>query len=482
MPKRLRITHKRLTLNAGIVVLIGVLMGGAVYFYSITEGSIGLALGFYSNPHVLTRSDDLAKLLEEENRPVAVMFSSETCPVCRTMEPHWKVLCEKSDLPVSFSILMLNRDTARIFLDYGVVETPTFIVFVDGRPVARHVGGFTGDNITSVMLNWALASSGTTLSVLEDKLELFKTHCSTCHGAPESLDYESIISWIESRSSSDQLAAKLSVSVEYGVPLSEYYGGTQNLARVIYDMGAGIEGEQAYSLALLLDSIAFIGRETTNGTASRLNVESSPLQATFIAIPLLTGLIASVSPCVFPLLVVYASTTVTKRGSLRKLDSIKALAASALGVIAIGALFLIVGGSIGRLTNVLMPVAGLAVLASGILGYMDIPTFINMGISAKRGILGFSFLYGLLAVQCSFPIVAGSLLLIASSEAGMGALSLMAFAIGVSTPVALVVLGGGSPRIKRVLDRISGEAFRRYSYLILAFMGFMLIVYSLSLI
>ncbi|MEB3779252.1 MAG: thioredoxin domain-containing protein [Desulfurococcales archaeon] len=483
MPGRLRITVKQVNLNAGVIILLGIVIGGAIYFYTTLAGPTEAALKFYSEPHILTRADDFNELLKEEEKPVAVMFSSKTCPVCRVMEPYWKVLCERDDLPVSFNILMLNRDTMQLFLDYNVMETPTFIVFINGKPVARHVGGFNGDNITSIMLNWALASSGRAPSFLEEELDMFKKHCSECHGAPESIDLDSIKKWITLREDSDPLAAKLSVSIEYGVPLSEYYGGSQNLARVIYEMKGDLSGEQAYKLALFLDSIALIENEGSNKTGSKLDISSTnPVLAAFIAVPFLTGLLSALSPCVFPLLMVYATTTLAKGRMLSRIDSIKALAASASGVAIIGALFLIIGESIGELANILVPIAGLAVLASGVLGYMDIPSFINLGVATKRSLLGFSFLYGFLAVQCSFPLVAGSLLLIASSKLETGVFGLVAFAVGVSIPVSIVVLSSQTPKFKSILGKMDNDSFRRYSYLALAFMGFLLVIYSLNLI
>ncbi|MEB3773596.1 MAG: thioredoxin domain-containing protein [Desulfurococcales archaeon] len=474
---RLRLSRESPRLYAGTLILLSVLLGGVVYAYLVQGGPMELAEGFYSGSGVMHSSDQFLKTVRESGKPVAVMFSSKTCPVCRMMEPYWKPLCEREDLPVDFRILMLNRDTTQLFLDYGVTETPTFILFIDGEPVARHVGGFVGDNLTEVMIRWALASAGDE-RLLEEDLELFKRHCSSCHGAPNSLGEGDVDEWIQANPR-DGLVSKLEYARRLGVPLSEYYGGVQGLASVVMGM-ANVTGEEAYRIALLLDSMTTVHEARGNATMLSQGGEIQVMASTLAA--LLAGLMASLSPCVFPLLLAYTTTTMAAGRRLGGFDGVKGMAASAAGVGAVGLLFLILGDRVAGISNMLMPAAGLAILASGILGYMDIPAFINMGASTRRGILGFSFLYGLLSVQCSFPLVAGALMIIAAGGLSTGLPSLIAFSLGVSLPVGLAITASSYQGLRRAMERLGSGRFKRNGYLILAFMGFILLAYSLKLV
>jgi cytochrome c biogenesis protein CcdA len=150
--------------------------------------------------------------------------------------------------------------------------------------------------------------------------------------------------------------------------------------------------------------------------------------------------------------------------------------------VVIAAAFLALGRAAAELTQkVILPTAAVALVGAGVLGYLDVPTFVNIGVSTRRGLLGFSPLYGVLAVQCSLPLALGALLLVAGGGLEAGAASLGAFAAGIAAPVGLAVLATGSPRLSRVLARASGKRFRRYTHLLLGVVGLYLLLASIGM-
>lgn len=103
-------------------------------------------------PYTLDTSGELEDAVR--SGAVAVMFSSPTCQSCARMKPHWIRLAEAQQrIGVKFYIVELNSRTADAFRRYNVTHTPTFILYYNGRPAARHVGVFPG-NATEAMLEW----------------------------------------------------------------------------------------------------------------------------------------------------------------------------------------------------------------------------------------------------------------------------------------------------------------------------------------
>jgi len=469
----------RRELEAGVYVLAAILVGGLVLFAAINYG--GQAHG-YGAECVLTSTDALQRTLAESEKPVAVMFTSDTCPVCQQMEPYWSELCGRQDLPVEFVMFKLSQSTIQTFLDYGVTETPTFIVFVDGDPVARHVGGFAGENVTGIMLEWALASAGQASSAA---LRVLQDACSQCHVVPESLDRAALEEWM--RANPDETLVRLLVtSVEAGISVSEMYGGTQGLAQVIMGMNQSISPADAYRIALLLDAMSASLRES--GEASQVEASTAELDlgvAAGVGAALLAGLIAAFSPCVFPLLLAYLSALATRGGGGEELGTpaaVKAFAAAAAGTFVIGLAFLLLGDLATGVNQVLLPAAALVLVGAGVLGYMDVPTFVNIGVRSRRGLVGFSFIYGVLAVQCSLPLVASALMIVASGGLETGLPSLLAFTLGIAAPVGLAVYAVQHERLARAMQRLTSKDARRLTFLVLAFMGVILLLYSLGLI
>ncbi|MCX6683391.1 MAG: thioredoxin family protein [Methanoregula sp.] len=89
----------------------------------------------------LVEGNDLIweKTVENETKPVAVMFYSPTCAFCHQMEPYFRnYAVEYRDSVVFVRInIMENQWTAE---RYGVRSTPTFKFFCEGKPVQEMVG------------------------------------------------------------------------------------------------------------------------------------------------------------------------------------------------------------------------------------------------------------------------------------------------------------------------------------------------------
>jgi thioredoxin 1 len=79
------------------------------------------------------------KTVEKGKIPVAVMFYSPTCTFCHQMEPYFRTYAKEFKGTVLFARLnvMLSQWTAE---RYGVLSTPTFKFFCDGKPVQEMVG------------------------------------------------------------------------------------------------------------------------------------------------------------------------------------------------------------------------------------------------------------------------------------------------------------------------------------------------------
>jgi thioredoxin 1 len=77
--------------------------------------------------------------VERAEQPVLVMFHSITCPNCKVMEPYFNEYAQEYAEKVQFVKLNVleNQFTAE---RYGVMATPTFKFFCNGKPVQELVG------------------------------------------------------------------------------------------------------------------------------------------------------------------------------------------------------------------------------------------------------------------------------------------------------------------------------------------------------
>lgn len=364
----------------GLYILLGFILGALVYGYLLYQGPLDDAEKFYASSYVIEEPESFHEIVNESyTKPVAVMFSSENCPVCKAMEPYWKQLATSDGLPVSFWILMLNNETIGIFLDNNVTGTPTFILYANGTEKARYVGAFTGSNITVAMLEWAVS---------------------------------------------------------------------------------GLEGQASYRLQ----------GDTTP-------IEPDHTQALSVFTAILLGFLAALSPCVFPMLAAYASTLASQRATARLKEALASFAAAMAGAASIGVLFLAAGSLAAGLGEVLTVAAGVTVTAAGVMGLLGAPVHLTLPASSPRGLVGFSLVYGLLAVKCSLPLVLGALLLVAS--AGLSGLPpLVGFSLGIALPVGLAVaLAGRWQGLGRYNSRAS-----RYGYAIVTVSGIVLLAYTMGLV
>ncbi len=202
-----------------------------------------------------------------------------------------------------------------------------------------------------------------------------------------------------------------------------------------------------------------------------------------IAVSLSAGVIAAFSPCVFPLFI--AGLASITRSSPRVGYGRRAIGCSiavASGVLGISAGFIVFTSLFSGLQKVLLPLAAVVVASAGFMGLIGVPAELGGSISSRRGFYVFCFLYGLLAVQCNLPIVAGALFLAASSLALGSWLSVAALALGMSIPLSLVVYFSGRAGgvLRSVEDRL--PVIKRVGYFFMLFAGLYLLYYSTTIL
>ncbi len=458
----------------------------------------------------------LERLLRESEKPVVVMFESEACPTCRRIMPYWARLEEASDeLPVAFYHITYSPESASAFQRYGVAETPTFIVFVDGEPVARHVGDFPGDNVTQAILDWALAAAG--LAVASDPerlasqgLSVYNSRCAACHGRIESLDPSSIRSWFEARRlvAGDLLAERLAEALEANATLSELYGGYGSLAQAVASMRRYVPDLSAYEVdraAYLLEyaSAVLLGREPPRielgealGLTSPGPGRSTPLNATGPAAAGVAGLVAAaaalvagvataLSPCTFPVLVAHVAVLARGGRGLGPLSCAACGLAAAAAALGVGALFALAGPAVALAQELALPVLGSLVAGAGFAALLGVPMELPALVGRRpAGLGGFCAVYGLLALQCNLPMVAGALLLVAGSGAlGAPLLAAAAFAAGAGGSLAASVYAIsrlGDTVARRLVSR--GPTLYRAGGLAMLVAGLTLLAYGLGLL
>lgn len=79
------------------------------------------------------------EIVEKGEKPVIVMFYSTTCPHCQGMDPYFTEYASEFKEKVVFAKLnVINNVTTSN--RYGVMGTPTFKLFCQGKPVHELVG------------------------------------------------------------------------------------------------------------------------------------------------------------------------------------------------------------------------------------------------------------------------------------------------------------------------------------------------------
>lgn len=93
-----------------------------------------------SNDNLVELDDqNWEKTVENGEKPVAVMFFSPTCPYCRQIEPHFEEYAIEYKDKIIFAKVNITKSPA-IASRYGVMGTPTFKFFCNGKPVHELVG------------------------------------------------------------------------------------------------------------------------------------------------------------------------------------------------------------------------------------------------------------------------------------------------------------------------------------------------------
>ena len=120
----------------------------------LTSVAVGLLASFASNGATLYMPA-IKPNSQLKKGAVAVMFWSETCSACEMMLPHWRSI-EKSP-PAGVKVLdvpLLPGKTDRLFTEYRVTETPTFLLLKDGIVVDKIVGAVREKDPASYFRRW----------------------------------------------------------------------------------------------------------------------------------------------------------------------------------------------------------------------------------------------------------------------------------------------------------------------------------------
>jgi cytochrome c biogenesis protein CcdA/thiol-disulfide isomerase/thioredoxin len=436
-------------------VLVALVIVGSLLAIGLVKYEASISNSYVSpNSYSIYNVPAFEKVLKE-NKYVAAMFRSLTCPHCERMMPYWLKL-EMSKGKVKFVDVVYNSNTAELFQRYNIEGTPTFILFVNGKPVLRHEGEFLGSNVTQEMYSWAMQGVGENYI---PGYETFVAHCSRCHGTPPSLTKDGLLSWLKADQAT--LGKLILAAYKHHETLSQYLGGMQAIEQKIVAMaqrnGVSFDPVTIKKTAEFLEGVS----EVLLGKKPQIkqNVQSMDVLAKPTAAPLVmllaglaAGIGAAVSPCNFPLFITYITRSLREK----KGGPAKALAcalAAAVGVGILGALFLAFSTAALEVQKVLIPVVGAIIVAISLASLLKVPIELSAGKLGRMGGGTFCFVYGFLSVQCNLPLVIGALLLIA---AGGGIFTLAGFVVGVAVP--LFAAGWAGPRLRGVAEKLTRNA------------------------
>jgi len=82
-----------------------------------------------------------------------VDFWHEKCPWCKRLEPIYREVAEEYESRVKFTRLNVfaSHENQHIAMHYGVMSTPTLILFCDGRPIVGTVGAPAKDRLKQLV-------------------------------------------------------------------------------------------------------------------------------------------------------------------------------------------------------------------------------------------------------------------------------------------------------------------------------------------
>lgn len=82
---------------------------------------------------------DFAEVVLRSSLPVLVKFTADWCPPCRQLGPVLSAIAAEEG--ERLSVVQIDVDTSpETAIAYGVLATPTLIVFRDGEPVKSMTG------------------------------------------------------------------------------------------------------------------------------------------------------------------------------------------------------------------------------------------------------------------------------------------------------------------------------------------------------
>lgn len=97
----------------------------------------------------LTESNFKSEALESA-LPVLVDFWAQWCGPCKSMLPVVARIAEEKSGSLKVGKVNVDEQPS-LAQDYGVMSIPTFILFKDGKAVARAVGGMPMEDLLSAL-------------------------------------------------------------------------------------------------------------------------------------------------------------------------------------------------------------------------------------------------------------------------------------------------------------------------------------------
>ena len=100
---------------------------------------------------VASLGDDSLEEVVAENAVVLAEFAAEWCGSCRRMAPTLDALAATTDAVVVTVDVETNLEAA---IEHGAQSAPTFVLFVEGRPVKRLRGGQTEQTLRDLIAQY----------------------------------------------------------------------------------------------------------------------------------------------------------------------------------------------------------------------------------------------------------------------------------------------------------------------------------------
>ncbi len=407
---------------------------------------------------------------------VAVMFEGPKCPYCKLMKPYWVKLSESGLSNVKIYAVMFNPETQEVFYRYGVSETPTFILFRNGKPIAVHVGAFSGD-VLLAMKSWIefnLISVKKLSPQEKEGYTIYMQKCAKCHGE---LSPDNLQQWLQANKG-DKLVTMIEKAIDAAEPLSKVYSERVLIDKILSmkKFGVNVTEKEAKLIIKFFDKLT---SPQTNVTQVKYEkgVEKSELAqeggekskgASWLAwfvVGLAAGIATAFSPCVLPLFVTYIAAN--------KLSYCPVLAV--VGLLGISALFIFMYSVAVAIQNVLLPLVGALIIAVGIGKILGLELESSARLKGKWGARGFCLAYGVLALQCTLPIVLAALL----SMAVAGIWPLLGLVIGVGAPLTVITFM--ADKLKRKLMSFNYKLVDLVTSITMVIAGVYLLAYSMGL-